>query len=65
MPDHAQRGTHLLTIAETSRRLACSVRHVYHLIALEHLVPIKLSGRATRIDEAELERFIESRRAKK
>ena len=66
MPNPSRtRHTQLRTISETSARLACSTRTVWQFIALGHLTPIKIGTRSTRIDDAEIERFIEDRRIRK
>ncbi len=49
----------LLRIKAVAERLACSVRTVWALIAAGQLRAVRLSPRATRVEEAELARFIE------
>ncbi len=52
------RSSRLLTIAEAAERLSVSVRNIRHQIYLRRL-PIVKVGRLVRIDERDLERFIE------
>ncbi len=40
--------------------LDCSVRQVWHLIALGHLEKLKIGTRSTRVTEESVLRFIES-----
>ena len=57
-------GTQLLKIAEVARRLQCSVRTVWALIAAGDIRAVRLTRRATRVEEAELERFIDRARGR-
>ena len=54
----------LLTIAEAARRLTVSPRTVQGLLSVRRLLPIKLARGSTRIDAAEVARFIEDARRK-
>ncbi len=58
----SQNPTQLLTVAQAAARLSCSTRTIWQLIALNRLAAIKIGTRSTRIDEAEVERFIEDAR---
>ena len=54
----------LLSIPEVARRLSCSRGHVYGLIAAGHLATVNIGAGTrskTRIREADVEAFIESR----
>lgn len=55
------RSVRLLTIDETAARLSVSIRNVRHQIYLRRLPIVKI-GRLVRVDERDLEAFIESGR---
>ena len=48
-----------LTVAEAAKKLSCSQRTVYRLIARQAISSIKLGYRTVRISELELESFIQ------
>lgn len=54
-----------LTAQDVADRLNVSKRHVYYLIESGELRSHKFGPQATRIDEADLNEFIESRKAPK
>lgn len=58
-----QRSPNLLTIEETAERLSVSPRNIRHQIYLRRL-PIVKVGRLVRIDERDLEAFIEDSRVR-
>lgn len=56
-------GSKLLTIPEVAERLRISIRAVYERVAAGHIRTLKLGRRTTRIEEAEVERYLaEARR---
>ena len=57
------RSPNLLTIEEAAERLSVSPRNIRHQIYLRRL-PIVKVGRLVRIDERDLEAFIESSRVR-
>ncbi len=57
----SSRPSRLLTIEETASRLSVSIRNIRHQIYLRRL-PIVKVGRLVRIDERDLDAFIESGR---
>lgn len=57
------RSPHLLTIEEAAERLSVSARNIRHQIYLRRL-PIVKVGRLVRIDERDLETFIENSRVR-
>lgn len=58
-----QRSPNLLTIEEAAERLSVSPRNIRHQIYLRRL-PIVKVGRLVRIDERDLEAFIEDSRVR-
>ena len=58
-----QRSPNLLTIEEAAERLSVSPRNIRHQIYLRRL-PIVKVGRLVRIDERDLEEFIEDSRVR-
>lgn len=52
------RPVRLLRVSTVATRLDCSVRTVWHLIALGKLTAVRIGRRSTRIEEAEVERFV-------
>jgi excisionase family DNA binding protein len=56
--------TELLTVSQAAARLSLSPRSVWALIAGGKLRAIKLGRRATRIDVADVDRFINDARAR-
>ena len=61
-PDSCSR---LLKICQVAEHLACSVRTVWALIAAGKLQALRISKRATRVEECELVRFIERARGRR
>lgn len=59
----ASRSSSLLTIEEAAKRLSVSIRNIRHQIYLRKL-PIVKVGRLVRIDERDLEAFIEQGRVR-
>jgi len=51
----------LLTIKEVADRLSVTTRTVHRYISAGKLVKVQLSGRAVRVSEADLARFIKER----
>lgn len=58
-----QRSPNLLTVEEAAERLSVSPRNIRHQIYLRRL-PIVKVGRLVRIDERDLEAFIEDGRVR-
>lgn len=58
-----RRSSTLLTLEEAARRLSVSIRNIRHQIYLRKL-PIVKVGRLVRIDERDLEEFIEQGRVR-
>lgn len=52
----------LLTIDEAAEILNVSRSHVYRLIQMRELAPVSISAGAKRIDPADLQEFIKSRK---
>jgi excisionase family DNA binding protein len=62
MPAPANTCRTLITVPKAAERCALSPRYLWQAIAKGELNVIRFGKRATRIDEAELARFIESAR---
>lgn len=52
----------LLTIAEVSRRMSVTSRHVYHLIEIGELPTVNIGARNIRIAESDITDFIRRNR---
>ena len=61
---HSKKGpTQLLTVAQAAERTGLSRRFIWQSLSSGVLTPIRFGRRATRIDEAEVEAFIEQARS--
>lgn len=50
----------LLTVRDVAKELQCSERHVYNLIKNGHLNARRLGRKMLRVDQSDLEAFIEA-----
>ena len=57
-----RRPDRAITVAEVARRLSCSKRTVWRMIEAGELRSAKISARATRVRESELERYLDRTR---
>ena len=62
--DAGRPPTPLLDVPEVAGRLRVSPRFVWQLLARGRLTPVRFGRRCTRIEAAEVERFIEAARQK-
>jgi excisionase family DNA binding protein len=60
--DKGSSRTRLLTVAEVAEWTGLSPRYIWSLISSGRLTPIRFGRRATRVDEADVQAFIEAAR---
>ncbi|MFH2098944.1 MAG: helix-turn-helix domain-containing protein [Pseudomonadota bacterium] len=57
-----EKTVRLLRVTAVAARLSVTTRHVYNLIADGRLPAIRVSSRATRVSEEDLEQYMEANR---